>query len=1126
MAQAVIGRDSVVDDLDTNYFVCTLGQAALINAQNPHKYSTISEFIDFQAQRTPNAPAVGIPRPPTSIAGESTEDVWPSEVISFSDLQRGCIALAKELSSFVLHRPVEEVKNIRLDGESRTVALLLLLIACYYRPQCQPSAIAHLYNTCDAFCLLYDSTYELLAQEATRVPRKDENDRLLTAPLPFQSTYGNVFELLKQIPAQSIKFTPYWTVSENDTAYLHHTSGTSTGLPKPIPQSHRAGMGVLPSLTYGHDKATFTTTPLYHGGVADLFRAWTSGAMVWMFPGKEVPITATNILRSLECAEVAVQERPTPSVKYFSSVPYVLQMMASEKQGLAKLQEMDLVGVGGAALTPAVGDDLVQKGLNLVSRFGSAECGFLMSSHRNYSDDRAWQYLRSSKGSKYLKFEPQNDDTFELVVLPGWPHMAKKNRPDGSFATADLFATHPTIHNAWKYHSRADSQLTLTTGKKFDPAPVEASIATSSLLDDVLVFGNGQPHPGALLFRSLDAMDAAEAEIIEAIWPDIERLNAESQTHTRISRKMLVVMLATAQGLEKSSKGTVMRRQAEEKYQKEIQDAYEEHEDSIDDVQTNEDVNEPVADEDVPRAVLDIIKFVVGNKGTLAPDQDFFSYGVDSVACMQIRSLLRKKFLSGKANDLSLNIVYDCGTINRLSKFIINIRRGQEAEIEDEERLMLDLVDEYSIFEDVNDASNVNGHAPKVKTSIGEREVIVLTGATGALGAHLLDLFRARPNVSQIICLVRATDIHAGSERINKSLLQREKKPLDPSDDRIICVPAKLGDLRLGLSDSTYANIAERATIIVHAAWAVNFSMRLRSFTKDHIAGLRNLINLALHSPLTSQPPHFLFCSSTASVLNPSAPHPGSSPIPEFISSITTSASPLGYSRSKWVAEQICANAYRKTRLGDDRKISVLRIGQLCGDTRSGVWNVTEAWPLMLSSVAVVGSLPDLDEPLSWLPVDIAATAISQIAFPAPTADTNTNTNTSSIPIYHILNPDTTSRWTDLLTWLGNTSPYTCFETVAPAVWVDQLDNLKGEGAKHPARKLVGLWRDAYCDRDKEEEKEEEKEDGKEKKAAVEFEMQHTFAAAPIMRTVRPIDEEQSRRIWTWIEGSMLKDFR
>lgn len=97
--------------------------------------------------------------------------------------------------------------------------------------------------------------------------------------------------------------------------------------------------------------------------------------MVWMFPGKEVPITARNILKSLDCATNSMQEAKSPEVKYFSSVPYVLQMMAADTEGLKTLAEMDIVGVGGAALPPSIGDDLVKAGVNLVSRFGSAECG-------------------------------------------------------------------------------------------------------------------------------------------------------------------------------------------------------------------------------------------------------------------------------------------------------------------------------------------------------------------------------------------------------------------------------------------------------------------------------------------------------------------------------------------------------------------------------------------------------------------------------------------------------------------------------------------------------------------------------------------------------------------------------
>lgn len=113
----------------------------------------------------------------------------------------------------------------------------------------------------------------------------------------------------------------------------------------------------------------------------------------------------------------------------------------------------------------------------------------------------------------------------------------------------------------------------------------------------------------------------------------------------------------------------------------------------------------------------------------------------------------------------------------------------------------------------------------------------VLTGATGALGAHLLDQLRKREDVSQIICLVRAKDPVAAHERVRKCLLQRKKDPVLDSDGKVVCHVAKLSDGRLGLPEDVFDDVAERATIIIHAAWAVNFSMRLKSFVKDHIAG-------------------------------------------------------------------------------------------------------------------------------------------------------------------------------------------------------------------------------------------------------------------------------------------------
>ncbi|KAI9844350.1 MAG: putative NRPS-like protein biosynthetic cluster [Sclerophora amabilis] len=1092
-----------------NYFICTLGQAAQINAREPHDFSTVNDFLDRQAQLIPNRPAVGFPKPSLNSDGP-----WGHDIVTFGDLLRGSKYVAKRLADSVLPRPGD------LNGASRTVATLypssaeflflwlgltrLGYSSLHIAPQCQPAAIAHLCKASDISKLFYQDSYKDLAGAASAAATgglQIESFNLQALPLSFFPSPESVSEILRAAATESVNLEPYWVLKQTDELYVHHSSGTSSGVPKPIPQSHRGAVGGLPCLSNGWESATLTTTPLYHAGISDLFRAWTSGGMVWLFPGSGAPITAKNIIKCGEVASLAAQDHgkiASPPVKYFSSVPFVLQMMAEDQQGLNFLQEMEIVGVGGAALPSTAGDELVKKGVKLVSRFGNVECGFLLSSHRVYSKDWDWQYLRSSHGAEQLSFEAQDDETFELVVLPGWPQMNKRNRSDGSFATADLFSAHPHIPNAWKYHSRADSQITLVTGKKFDPAPLEDAIRSSPFVEDVLVVGNGRQSAGALIFRAKVMSEKSDNEFICSIWPEIERLNKSGPAHTIISEDLLFAVDKDELPLEKSSKGTIMRKRADDRFGNVIAKLYGRSDGEQHKPPDSSSVPQITQDEDVLEKISEIVMTVLSLTEAIRRDADLFAYGVDSVAAMEIRASVQRLLLPPSPESLPLNIVYDCGTIEKLTEFVLQRRHGNIIHFEDEIQKMLALAEKYGNLITEPILTRPKHNDPLNGTKSPAEDHVILTGATGALGAHLLDIYRERDSVSRIVCLVRAKDAASARERVNKSLLVRGKRTLDTSNDKVICFTSKLGDENLGLPIEIYNDLASRATIILHAAWAVNFSMRLRSFEKDHIAGVLNLINFALSSD-REIPPAFLFCSSTASVMGAR----GRSPIPEKISTDPHSSSPLGYSRSKWVAESICRQAHQRSLLRGH--IGVLRIGQLCGDTEGGVWNVTEAWPLMLSSVRVTNSLPDLDEPLSWLPVDIAACAVAQVAshLSSPASET------AETPVYHVVNSDKTSTWRDLLLWMKNLeSP---FAVVSPKDWVSDLENLQGQAAKHPARKLLGLWKNAYASEDK-----------SSREPTVDISMAKTMEDAPIMRHVQPINEEHFRLIYQWMEENML----
>ncbi|KAG0645137.1 Nonribosomal peptide synthase, partial [Hyphodiscus hymeniophilus] len=1010
-----------------DYFTCTLGEAAgsSLDGRGIH---TINDFIDHQARKYPNENVLAFPVP--------TSSEWMFEIFTFEDLRKGSLMVSK------LALPL--VPQNKERSSETCVALLcpssidflfawlgfmraglsVLLIA----PQCQPTAIAHLCKSCNVSVLFHDMSFADLSSQAVA----EDPSGFQALQLPWQAQNTSTSSLIRSYSGSPADFGPSEQVKSSDTAFIFHTSGTSTGLPKPIIQSHHAAIGVLPILD-GRQSATFTTTPLYHGGIADCLRAWTSRAMVWLFPASKVPITADHIRQCLLVAERASSEISVAKVKLFSSVPYVLQMLSEDSAGLEILQKMSIVGVGGAVLSPKVGDYLVENGVNLISRFGSAECGFLLSSNRDHAMDKDWQYLRLSPRSNCLVFEQQEGSALsELIVKKGWPHMAKTNRHDG-FATGDLFEPHQTIHGAWKYYSRSDGQITLVTGKKFDPAPLEDFInSSSSLIRDVMVFGSNRQSPGIIVLPSEEGLELKELESKKEIWKTIDTINSKGDSHTRIPQEKIVIIYTDKATFQKSSKGTLLRGVNEKAFADEINSVY-----AQDLLLSSELAQISIDDEDI----RDFVKGVSLRKGD---------------------------------GPLPWNVVYDCGNIDSLSNFIVKLRNGKLGPSKSEETEMHQLVDKFSVLNPRNPDAE--------KRPIAAPYVVILTGATGALGAHILDLLRKDPLITQIICLVRAVDHFTARSRVSASLLKRKKSSLEISDPKVWCSPYKLNQADIGISDMELSHIRQNATHIIHqAAWAVNFSLPLRSFVEEHVAGIHNLLSLTLSCEKAVQ---FNFCSSTASVLETDEVI-----IPEKISPKPLDAGSIGYSRSKWVAEAICAAAAKHL----PGKVKILRLGQLTGDTKNGIWNISEAWPLMLSTVDALACLPRIEAPLSWLPLDTAATAVIELSL--------TNGPSERQPyVYHIVNNSTETSWLGLLTWSREIRP-TPFEVVPVMAWLDKLES---SPKKLPAKNLLGLWRGAYG------------KDTKDKQST--FSVENAQKETRAMRNVSPVDQALVTKIWSWLD--------
>ncbi|KAK3670874.1 putative NRPS-like protein biosynthetic cluster [Recurvomyces mirabilis] len=815
-------------------------------------------------------------------------------------------------------------------------------------------------------------------------------------------------------------------------AWILHSSG-STGFPKPI---YLSNLQCLANFRKSFGMRAFTASPLFHsGGLMELGRAFYTRSPMFL-ANHSLPVTSTNMLRAISAAKP----------RLVVAVPYVLKLLAEKKEGIDALAATDLVLFNGSGCPDDLGDRLVDAGVNLVANYGATETGQLMTSFRGLPPtDREWSYLRLWPPVKdFSLMDEIAPGVFEAVGLDGLPSKGAVNSddPPNSFRTADLFTRHsdPSKNNFYKYLSRADDRITLVMGEKVLPLPMEGRIRQEDIVREAVVFGFQQTIPGVLIFRPADkATDLSGQDYLDAVWPAVEAASARAESFARIIKEMVVIMPASAD-YAKTDKGTFIRAQVYQQFDAEIQAAYARLESSSQGVEKLA-LEVPELEQWLMSRFCDDLRIPIKDV-----ESDIFAAGVDSLQTTRIWRAIRQKLELGSGGaSMSTNVVFECGTVSRLARYLFALRTGGPLDDDDGEvKEMRRLIEMYSAFHQRQSSTKSLLDA--------SRHTVLLTGATGNLGAFILaDLLR-RGEVKEIIVLARASSHETAKQRIKQSLTDRKIGLTPEQEERIRPLACDLSQPDLALPVPHLEHILESVTCTIHSAWAVNFNLGVRSFEDQHIRGTFNLINLCIRSHL-SQPASFFFCSSVSTAS--STPKPAT--IPERIIEDLSHAQKTGYGRSKMVAEHITAKAMQNTGM----RARVLRIGQLSGDTKAGIWNDTEAIPLMLRSAITTGVLPAVDEKPSWLSVDVCAEAVTEISL----AGGGMAVEDEAKLVYHILNPRTFSWRDDLLPALRRLQEkgeYTHFDIASPSEWLEKLASSEQDPEKNPSIKLLDFWRGKY----------------------------------------------------------------
>ncbi|MWV42875.1 amino acid adenylation domain-containing protein [Paenibacillus sp. HJL G12] len=814
-------------------------------------------------------------------------------------------------------------------------------------------------------------------------------------------------------------------IEPDDLAYVIYTSG-STGKPKGALIGHQGVVNLakatqenlgLTEQDYILQYSTFS----FDASVYDLFSSLASGARLHLLTDEQrFSIDSfTDAVENTEATHVAL----LPTV-FFNQLAAYLPENAREIY-----RNIQSIVVGGEALTGETAR-LFQKKLQVpvINLYGPTEITAVATAHKiDYivPDELSTVYIGRPMANYELYVVNENNQlcptcvTGELLissigVAKGYLNQPEKtkevfisdpiNQASGKkfYRTGDMVRLLP--NGEVEYRGRKDSQVKIR-GFRIEIGEIEDNLAKHEGVKDVAVIPVTEDDGTKMLagfYTSSDGQATSSKELVQFL-------------SKKVPSYMVPKYMCFLKEMPLSPTGKIDRKKLA---------TYELTHEEVD-----SDYIAPVTD--LQRQVSEAWEKAL-SQPRISIHDDFFEIGGYSLKILEILVVLKPSYPQLKINDF---FVYP--TIAKLSERIEEL--AQEASIsqqsEDVDGPIQDLSEYPLSFSSPLDSSK----------RVFSQKNILLTGATGYLGSHLLYELLRRSEAT-IYCLVRPNGALEPYARLEQTMSGYfgEKVP-QLMANRVVAVQGDLEQEHLGFSEEVRAIVESHVDSIIHCGAEVKHFGDSEYFARVNIESTNRLLELAKSKP--DMRFHFI---STLGIPEELALNgqwesivKGTGYESAFVENV--------YTNSKLEAEKLVVRA------GEEHGIaaSVYRVGNLSCHSGNGVFqrNIdNNAFYRMLKAMLLLKNAPSVQWEVDITPIDYASESITALALQDATVGR----------VFHICNPVaipyeqmirhfvsygyeiTLQDWNDYEAWLFDTQ-YNKDQTGLELA----MAQLEGDGAKN-----------------------------------------------------------------------------